>query len=763
MSKRPGGFSLSGTANKVRKLNETTRRTNANNFNAMTKNGFLSERVMDITTAIGDFLTDARRQAVSSEGTQQFEVEARFGVLHVGPSRVTSSGAKTDPNGTIIPAFICPLTPTVSMDSGVSRRHFKQRTGAGLGADSAIALAFGVPRGANSKAILEETRYIETNFAYANNKRLVLDGEFDAHLNPGSELNPPGRYEYKTRIVYKDLIIPAANYDMRISLASEKTTERVARLPPDASLHRVKRRVSYKRRDGQNPWQIDVTAVTSTDLRKKTKSTTVYEIEMELQAIYMDQLMKETSPEKVNSMIRYISEKLWEIMQHLNPLEETIDVEEKLEPHPNQKAVSLALETCSALKKFMDDGQPNNFSWPIMNPNGARYPPLRGLPGCMPVNFDREDMEKVQVAPDNDYFLSEKTDGVRHFMIFTGDSVVLVDRALNAKRPKVVKSSGLDPMADLVKLVQPGTVLDGEVVMHRGTPHTANGMQSHEARPIFDAFDVMMVGGTPILHHKFEARLKALQQASFCHNPQSDASRVFPRSVADMSIPLPMVRKRFVNRRQIGELFNCVIEEKGFRSYRQLPLYNHLTDGVIFQPNTPYKCGTDHDLSKWKYPDTATIDVKLLEEHVYRSDFGGRKAMNDDDEDGLEIFPVVACQDSVVVDMKRHIHLPRSELYRMNADRFEIRKNIAEVGKDPASGEWYYLTMRPDKTDANHISTVLGTTLELAEALDWKELQYTMQLRSDESNNWSRERSKMDDVLMETQRLKHQKLDSKKK
>lgn len=800
--KRGAGFDISGTLDKIRKLNDDTRhqqqqqqRGGGGHANTKTTK-FLSEPVIDITSSISQFLNDIRNYAVGQQSqgtTQHFEVEARIGVLHTGPTRVTSSGAKTDHStGRIIPAFVCPMIPTVAMKSGVSRRHYKQRAEAGLVSDSAIALALCVPRGSSSGSTntsgskssstvsaIEVTRYVETNVAYSNNKRLVLEGHFDVHLRPGSPLDPPGKWESKTRIMNKDYIIPAASYDLRVSLASEKTTDQVSNLPSSLEPinHRVKDRASYKRTDGQNPWQIDVTRVTSTDLRKNSsnkRTAIVYEIEMELQPIFMDQIMKESSPERVHNMLLFAAEKLWDIMQHLNPLEETIDVEEKLEPHPNSKAVSLALATCSALKKFMDDGQPSRFMWPILTGNSSGLPSLRQLPGAMPVNFHRADMEKVQVSPDSDYYLSEKTDGVRHFMIFTGDSVVLVDRALNTKRPKAIVTATVngssDSMAHLVKMVQPGTVLDGEVVMHRGISSKLaadcghGAISQHEARPIFAVFDVMMVGGTPILHLKFEERFKALREASFCRNPKLDSGNVFPTSVSDMSVALPLVRKRFVHRRQIGDLFNCVVEEKGFRSYRQLPLYNHLTDGVIFQPNTPYKCGTDHDLSKWKYPDTATIDVKLLEHHVYRSQFPAHRSNTDDDDnDGLDIFPVVACQDSVVVDKKRFIHLPKSELYRLNADRLEMKKNIAEVGMDPQSGEWYYLTMRPDKTDANHISTVMGTTYELAEGLDWKELQYTMQLRSGEPNLWSMEQSKMDDVLMETQRLKHKKMDSRKK
>jgi len=54
------------------------------------------------------------------------------------------------------------------------------------------------------------------------------------------------------------------------------------------------------------------------------------------------------------------------------------------------------------------------------------------------------------------------------------------------------------------------------------------------------------------------------------------------------------------------------------------------------------------------------------------------------------------------------------------------KAKIAEVGLDPTTGEWYYPTMRPDKIAPNHISTVLGSLLELAEGLSTEELRNRM-------------------------------------
>ena len=44
-------------------------------------------------------------------------------------------------------------------------------------------------------------------------------------------------------------------------------------------------------------------------------------------------------------------------------------------------------------------------------------------------------------------------------------------------------------------------------------------------------------------------------------------------------------------------------EDRGMRIFSKGVEHNHLTDGITFQPNPPYVCGTDVNLLKWKYLD----------------------------------------------------------------------------------------------------------------------------------------------------------------
>eukprot|EP00957_Ditylum_brightwellii_P211901 15366738-Ditylum_brightwellii.AAC.1 len=76
--------------------------------------------------------------------------------------------------------------------------------------------------------------------------------------------------------------------------------------------------------------------------------------------------------------------------------------------------------------------------------------------------------------------------------------------------------------------------------------------------------------------------------------------------------------------------------------------------------------------------------------------------------------------------MTRFIKLPPSERCRLEADKCENSAKIAEVVFDPTSSEWYYLTMRHEKTAPNHINKVFNTLLELSDILSAEKLRFCM-------------------------------------
>jgi hypothetical protein len=70
----------------------------------------------------------------------------------------------------------------------------------------------------------------------------------------------------------------------------------------------------------------------------------------------------------------------------------------------------------------------------------------------------------------------------------------------------------------------------------------------------------------------------------------------------------------------------------------------------------------------------------------------------------------------------------------------------------------YYLTMRPDKIAPNHISTVIGTLLELAESLSTEELRYRMSIPPNGRDTYRKDMKNMQKQLLDHQRRKQKQL-----
>mmetsp|Transcript_7365 Transcript_7365/g.16698 ORF Transcript_7365/g.16698 Transcript_7365/m.16698 type:complete len:788 (-) Transcript_7365:247-2610(-) len=782
MSKRPGG-ALSGLvaqSSKEAKRSASARPSGSSGGAASTpRNPFLS-RPTQPEDAIKLFLIQARsvgrrQKAANNSSKANIEIEARLGIL-ISPfgshdMRALSSGPKLVPiqgKDRVAHAFICNIADnttqqqsnnqqaSTNFEGGITRSNYLKWTQAGLSEISPLSAAFSCkkpqPHESESSALksqMVETESVTSVFAYPNHTRV----NFTHHNNTLGK----GESEKKEKLSTMDMALPAAPYDLRLTCATETALDHqdvsnVASLTPGWNTKRIKRRRSYVRADKSFAWRMDVTEVTTSDnpgpsgsAKGSAHAQVGYEVEMELSAP-MTQKLLSTDDAAGRKLAETLAQQLWFMVQQLNPTHDVLEVDEFLREHADPEATKLAIGQCGTIKRFMDSGCQ---SWrTAIAPEGGRSQgdeckPPRNFIGSMPVNFSRHNIEEVQRS-DGGYFLSEKTDGVRYLLVFTGNSAVLVDRAshqtLQAFQPKPrgnKADSGEDPLHNIISAVKPGCVLDGEVVVHRKL-----------RRPIFIVFDVLANSANePILHLPFEQRLQHLKAASFVK--KGAGVDVFNSSfVSDPNIALPLVRKNFVKRVELDQLLSYVSEERGMRSYRYGNTHNHLTDGIIFQPNAPYICGTDVNLLKWKYLDTVTIDVEILPP---RPNFGRNQSNNN--ENVLNVG--VMGEDGTTVDMTRYLRLPESERYRLEADRHENGSKIAEVGFDPTTGEWYYMTMRPDKVAPNHISTVLGTLLELAESLSTEELRYRMSVPSGTRDTYMKDVRNMQKQLLEHQRRKN--------
>jgi hypothetical protein len=744
-------------------------------------NPFLS-RPTPPEMAIKTFLIQARstaRNRPTSQRNQPVEIEARLGTI-ISPygshdMRALSSGAKQlNIKGVnrVFHAFVCNISPAdgnssgpkTNFEGGITRSNYLKWTNGGVSEVSPLTNAFSVQTHKNEsesaaiKSQLAESEYVETVFCYLDQTRINFPHNPPQSTNLGS-----GHKERKEKLSIVDIALPAAPYDLRLQLASEVPMENgrldsARDVPMGWNQKRVKRRRSYSRVDKSFAWKIDVTEVTTSAAAPAAAASggqgtqhpeVGYEIEMELSSSRTQELIQTSDEATAHKLAENLSRQLWFMLQQINPTHDVLEVDDFLQVHPDAEASKLAIGQCGTIKRFIESGCQ---SWrSAIAPgggaaeasDGGECKPPRNFIGCMPVNFSRHNIEEVQRSDSDEtngsagYYLSEKTDGVRYLMVFTGKTVVLVDRASHETKKVFQPKLHCEHLTTLASAIKPGAILDGEVVVHRKL-----------RRPIFIVFDVLANSASePILHLSFEQRLRHLKAASFVKKVAG--IDVFnPASVSDPKVALPLVRKNFVKRVDLDQLLSNVHEERGMRIYKFGETHNHLTDGIIFQPNMPYVCGTDVNLLKWKYLDTVTIDVEILPP---RQNNFGRNA--NENEDVLRVG--VMGEEGTSVDMTRYLRLPPSERHRLEADRAENGSKIAEVGFDPTTGEWYYRTMRPDKVAPNHISTVLGTLLELAESLSTEELRYRMSIPSGTRDTYSKDVRNMQKQLLEHQRKKN--------
>lgn len=247
--KRPAGMGgLGALMNKKAKMDKNLAAQAAAGA-GVPSNPYLSQPVVP-ENEMAKFLHQVRQAALqylptefkNKPVTKPFcEVEARLGVLkvpHALPDRrVTSTGAKTF-KGKPAHAFDC-SRHNCSMLSGVSRSQFvKQTTASEV---SPLTQALGVTTSDKLKRDLVETELVETVYTgYSNDGRVCFDGE-----HPSAK-HSVGKMESKEKLLTRDLTIPAANFDFRISLSSEKIMNNAVPEPPAGwKSKRVKRRRSY--------------------------------------------------------------------------------------------------------------------------------------------------------------------------------------------------------------------------------------------------------------------------------------------------------------------------------------------------------------------------------------------------------------------------------------------------------------------------------------------------------------------------------------
>ena len=303
--------------------------------------------------------------------------------------------------------------------------------------------------------------------------------------------------------------------------------------------------------------------------------------------------------------------------------------------------------------------------------------------------------------------------GTRHLLYVLRDSTGSASAVLLDRAKKYFYLNGHKEIGAALGLY---TVLDGELVYDSGLNET-----------VFLVFDVLAVDGESSCGKLFSQRLEIMRTVI-----ASRLQRPFPAESTKLKIKL------FIPKRRLKDLVD-VISPKGLSKIFRYGEQQHSTDGLIFQPDTPYKPFVCTDLVKWKFPDMCTVDLMVTLDEKQRPHL---KCSTESD--------FVDCS----VRSKEYIGLAKFDTFRLLAD-FEDhgkKKTIAEVSYDTSVGAWIYSHLRKDKVDPNFVDTVMSNLVEQAESISIEELEYRILARNESENDFQQQLAKMKKTALEFQR-----------
>lgn len=599
-------------------------------------------------------------------------------------------------------------------------------------------------------------------------KRVLISDRFSVEQKPVQRLrieqsgthrwevdatNKVTAVESKNRFFRHNCALMAHQYDIRIDAASEDPRP-VADAPsfsssssssgdafnPDAwGMERVKRRRTYRCKiPNGSGWKIDLTEVENrrnkaVDARPQTTDCRDREIELEfeLENREMQSWLRETDEKKARDKALQLASRLHWLIELCVPSETEVVGELPMGPLPAEVYLSGIYGLNDMLKRA---NSPTSSA-----PAHARE--HLDFVGSMPINLTRRNLLTVQR---NGYFLTEKSDGVRYllYVVASGGAVVggaeagqpvavLMDRACHV--------FNMHGSAVIGAALGVGAVLDGELVYNRLTKES-----------VFLVFDMLALDGRPFLHLPFRDRLRAIREQVIprcakipsSSSGSSSSSGTGGSSGGSGGHPIPkLIRKNFVEKHRFcSDLLSRIQFKDGERMYddgeRQ-----HKSDGIIFQPDSPYVFGRDTDLLKWKWPELRSVDVQI----VVTKDAAGPQ---------VRLF----CNgpEGTLIDLSKrgngYVGLGIFDTQRLLADVDEAlesrRQVIVEVAYDPMVGLWSYLHGRADKKDPNFIDAVLGVFVEQAEAISVEELQYKMLAKAEAEDDYGSQMARMKAKLL---------------
>ena len=306
------------------------------------------------------------------------------------------------------------------------------------------------------------------------------------------------------------------------------------------------------------------------------------------------------------------------------------------------------------------------------------------FPGAQPVSFAAKHLVELQKQ---DYYLCEKSDGIRCLMYLTNDGANEVTYLIDRKNDYYWVQNLHFPLTDDEQLFHRATLVDGELV---------NDRQPNGTRQLkYLVFDCMVLNESSLMMRTLDKRLGYFKDKVF--NPYQALYKKYPTEIQYLPFIVEFKRMEFAY--GIEMMFKDI-----------LPHLPHGNDGLIFTcRNTPYKSGTDEHILKWKPANENSVDFRLaFEWPMLEPD-------SEDEKDGeTSPYPDYSAMPNfnlmVLVDKGQYYHY--GNMY-VAPEEWEGMKSLGEPLDDrivecyqDEHHRWRFLRFRDDKTEANHISTV---------------------------------------------------------